>query len=86
MEASGNGRFRATTNRGRIMSIAKTTNYLILGDALDPNDLDIIGQMGRVPIGEPIPEGWRVLSGNALGSLVARIAYRYEIERTSCDD
>ena len=55
-------------------------NHLLQGDAITPTDTDLIAQLGMLDVGEPVPEGWRVLSGNALFSSVGRVAYRYEIE------
>ena len=54
------------------------SSKLIEGDPLAPNDHDLILQKGRLPVGEPVPEGWRVLKGNIENNLVARIAYRFE--------
>ena len=42
--------------------------------------VDLIAQQGYLAVGERVPEGWRVLTGNAISSLVARVAYRFEIE------
>jgi hypothetical protein len=55
------------------------TNKLVEGDALEPNDLDLIVQQGRLNVGLPVPQGWRVLTGNQFESRVARVAYRFEI-------
>mgnify|MGYP003675410366 FL=1 len=55
------------------------TNKLVEGDALEPNDLDLIVQQGRLNVGLPVPQGWRVLTGNQFESHVARVAYRFEI-------
>ena len=55
-------------------------NKLLQGNAMEPGSSDIIAQLGLLDVGERVPEGWRVLSGNALHSSVGRIAYRYEIE------
>ena len=52
------------------------------GDALTPQDNDILTQFGRLDAGLPLPEddGWRVMTGNAFSSLVARVVYRHELE------
>lgn len=56
------------------------TNTLVSGDPLKPSDYDMIAQTARVPVGHAIPVGWNVLSGNAMDSLIARVAYRGQIE------
>ena len=55
-------------------------NYLLGGDPLESSHSDLIAQTKTIPVGTPIPDGWRVLTGNNLHSLIARVAYRYEIE------
>lgn len=55
-------------------------NYLISGDALAPESTDLIAQTKSLPVGERVPEGWRVLSGNMHESTIARVCYRYEAE------
>lgn len=55
-------------------------NVLITGDPMDPSSTDVIAQFDRLGVGKPVPEGWRVLTGNMQSSEIARIAYRYEIE------
>jgi hypothetical protein len=57
-----------------------TENVLLEGDALNPSSTDLIIQKGRLPVGQPVPNGWRVMTGNATTSLVIRPAYRYELE------
>jgi hypothetical protein len=57
-------------------------NYLISGDPLSPESTDLIAQTMNLPVGEPLPDGWRVLTGNEKTSLIGRLAYRYEIEST----
>ena len=64
--------------RGKPSPVRLTSSKLIEGDPLAPNDHDLILQKGRLPVGEPVPEGWRVLKGNIENNLVARIAYRFE--------
>lgn len=57
-------------------------NFLISGDPLETSSSDMIAQKQYLPMGEkPAGEGWRIMTGNALGNLWARVAYRYEIER-----
>lgn len=56
------------------------SNFLFEGDAFEQDDSDIIVQKGYLPVGKPIPDGWRVLTGNSTNSVVYRVAYRYEIE------
>lgn len=60
--------------------ITNVSNTLIGGDPMKPNTQDLIAQQGTLPVGKPVPRGWRVLTGNASYSLVARVAYREEIE------
>lgn len=55
-------------------------NHLIEGDPLDPSSGDLIAQTQSLAVGEPVPEGWRVLSGGHAYSQIARVALRYEIE------
>jgi hypothetical protein len=55
-------------------------NYLISGDALEPSSTDLIAQTKSLAVGERVPAGWRVLSGNATHSTIARVCYRYEAE------
>lgn len=61
------------------MTVSSITNRLLEGDALTPESTDIIIQRGYLRVGKPVPEGWRVLSGNQYESTVYRVAYRYEI-------
>ncbi len=58
-------------------------NVLISGDALEPCSTDLIAQTKSLPVGQPVPEGWRVLSGNLSDSIIARVAFRYETEESS---
>ena len=55
-------------------------SVILEGMALEPNSLDLIALKGRLDVGEPIPNGWRVMTGNSLHSLVVAVAYREEIE------
>jgi hypothetical protein len=57
--------------------------YLVRGDALAPTSGDLIAQTRLLPVGEPVPDGWRVLSGNERTSEIARVAFRYECEEES---
>lgn len=54
--------------------------YLISGDPLEPTSGDMIAQTASLDVGKPIPDGWRVLSGNERQSLIARVVLRYEVE------
>jgi hypothetical protein len=58
-------------------------NYLISGDALAPSSCDMIAQTKSLAVGERVPEGWRVLSGNNRESTIARVCFRYEAEEES---
>ena len=62
------------------MSVTITQSILLDGDTLNPSSTDILIQKGLLPVGEPVPEGWRVMTGNARESLVIRPVYRYELE------
>lgn len=57
-----------------------TETRLVEGDPMKPDDLDLIAQCAMLPIGNPVPEGWRVLSGGPRHSSIAWVGYRYEIE------
>lgn len=56
-------------------------NTLISGDPLNPCSTDLIAQLRQLPVGQPVPEGWRVLSGNLTHSTIARVAYRFEVTK-----
>lgn len=60
--------------------ISSITNRLLDGDPFAPESTDVIVQRGYLRVGKPVPEGWRVLSGNIHESTVYRVAYRYEID------
>lgn len=62
------------------MSIYGIRSTVIDGDALCPLDTDLIAQTGTLKVGERVPEGWRVLTGNDRTSQVGRVAYRFEIK------
>lgn len=72
------GRVRLRWNWPRPLTLYK--NRLIEGDPMDPQSTDLILQEGRLPVGEPIPEGWTVTTGNNFDSQAFRIVYRYQIE------
>ena len=61
-----------------MVNVNKT--LLIEGDATSPRDSDLLLQQGTLKVGLPVPEGWRVLTGNQHFSEVWLIAYRYEIQ------
>jgi hypothetical protein len=63
--------------RGSVWSINFT---LIEGDPFDPSSSDLIVAQGRLNVGEAIPRGWRVLTGNPTSSAVVAIGYRHELE------
>lgn len=56
------------------------TRYLISGDPLEPCSGDMIAETASLAVGKPVPEGWRVLTGNERESVIARVALRYELE------
>ena len=58
-------------------------NHLVSGDPLSPQAGDVIAQIAVLNVWEPVPEGWRVLTGNANVSKIARIVLRGEIEGPS---
>ena len=55
-------------------------NQLLSGDPLAPESTDLIAQFDSLKVGERVPDGWRVLSGNERESTIARVCYRYEAE------
>ncbi len=59
--------------------IKAITTTLHVGDPLNPDDTDILIQSGWLYVGDPVPAGWRVMTGNDRDSLVMRVAYRYEV-------
>lgn len=59
------------------------TNYLLSGDPMEPGATDLIAQTASLAVGERVPDGWRVLSGNERTSTIARVAYRFEIEESN---
>jgi hypothetical protein len=48
-----------------------SANYLLSGDPLAPSSTDLIAQTKSLAVGERVPDGWRVLTGNE-----ARVANR----------
>ncbi len=56
------------------------SNILISGDPLDPQGSDLIHQTTSLDVGKPVPEGWRVMTGNNLTSTITRTAYRDELD------
>jgi hypothetical protein len=72
--------------RGIQSMIKFIKNNLIEGDAIDPSSTDLIAQVGRLDVGEAVPDGWRVLTGEAAASRVssmkrvARVVMRGELE------
>ncbi len=55
------------------------TRYLMTGDPTKPESDDLIAETTSLKVGRPVPEGWRVLSGNERFSTIARVVLRYEI-------
>jgi hypothetical protein len=47
---------------------------------LQPAPDDLLVQLDTLAVGQPLPEGWRVLSGNIHNSEITRVVMRYEIE------
>lgn len=62
------------------MPLAITETTLIDGDALTQFASDILVQQGIIDVGEAIPTGWTVLTGNDKHSLVTRVIYRGDLE------
>lgn len=54
--------------------------HLISGNPMEPASTDIMAQFDRLAVGQPVPDGWRVLSGNSSESEIARVAYRFEVQ------
>jgi len=59
------------------------SNTQISGDPLDPSSGDTIAQMALLDVGDRVPDGWRVLSGNMHSSTIARVVLRYEVQSDS---
>lgn len=60
-----------------------TKNILARGDALEPDDMDLIVQIMLLDVGKPVPRGWRVTSGNIHHSEIVRVIPRFELELES---
>jgi hypothetical protein len=63
--------------RGKVWGI---TFSLHEGDAMRPESTDVLIADGRLNVGEKVPDGWRVLSGNPHSSRVMATGFRYEFE------
>jgi hypothetical protein len=61
-------------------SLTVTQNTLIKGDVLDPSCDDIIAQIAILKVGEKVPKGWNVLTGNSMDSLIGRVVLRMQLE------
>ncbi len=59
-----------------------THSYLLAGDPLAPESTDLIAQTTYLRVGLPVPDGWRVLTGNPSDSLIGRVCYRYEAKES----
>ena len=57
-----------------------TNNQLLRGDPLAPDAFDLIAQFAMLNVGDPVPDGWRVLSGNMHKSEIVRLVLRHEEE------
>ena len=57
-----------------------TDNKLIKGNAMNPQDDDIIAQIATLDVGKPLPQGWTVMTGNSGWSIIGRVAMRMQIE------
>ena len=55
-------------------------NQLLRGDPLAPSDYDLIAQFALLNVGDPVPDGWRVLDGNMHHSEIVRLVLRHEEE------
>jgi hypothetical protein len=62
-------------------TIRVVTSTLLRGDPFETSDDDTIAQIGMIDVGEKIPFGWNILSGNEHYSEIGRVALRYEIEQ-----
>jgi hypothetical protein len=49
-------------------------------DNNDPAANDLFAQTATIKVGDAVPDGWRVLSGNNNTSTIARVAMRHEVE------
>ena len=50
------------------------------GNPFEPNGFDMFAQVGLLSTSESVPDGWKVMTGNHMQSVVARIVYRHEID------
>jgi hypothetical protein len=64
-------------DQGRVWGLNFT---LIEGNPMDPASTDIIMARGRLNVGEAVPNGWRVLTGNMQSSDVVTVGFREEME------
>ncbi len=64
----------------RLLNVQGPLADIICGNPLDPDDNDIVTIRGRVAVGERVPNGFRVLTGNMHESLVVGTFYRFEID------
>jgi hypothetical protein len=56
------------------------TYTLLSGDPMDPQTSDVIAICKTLAVGEPVPDGFRVISGNTHISEIWGIATRFDIE------
>tara|TARA_R110000824_G_scaffold66183_6_gene171869 strand:- start:706 stop:918 length:213 start_codon:yes stop_codon:yes gene_type:complete len=59
---------------------ATIRNQLLRGDPLAPDAFDLIAQFALLDVGDPVPDGWRVLDGNMHHSEIVRLVLRHEEE------
>ena len=55
-------------------------SFLVDGDPMSPCSSDLIAQTALIAVGSKIPDGWRVLTGSATCSKIARVVFRFEID------
>lgn len=53
---------------------------LIRGNAMQPEADDLIMVRDLLPVGKPVPEGFKVLSGNNHNSEIVGLFMRYELK------
>jgi hypothetical protein len=53
---------------------------MMCGDPMDPDGMDIMGCLGWVDIGKPVPDGWAIMSTYSDRSMVGRVMRRDQIE------
>lgn len=61
-------------------------SVLVEGDPLMPCSIDLIAQTATIPVGQPVPQGWLVVTGNSFYSKIARVALRHVIEGKKEED